>query len=156
MAMGFEGTYKAVVVDNVDPTAQNRLQVTVPDVGIQSAWANPLSGSSGDQLPVVGDEVLVQFEGGDSDRPLWNREAAAAPTGSSYGGVYRATVIDNLDPAQSNRLQVQVPDVLGSDAAWATASASLGTVSELPAIGAGVWVQFAGGDPSHPEWTGVQ
>jgi hypothetical protein len=156
MTTGYEGTYKAVVVDNVDPTAQNRLQVTVPDVGIQSAWANPLSGSSGGQLPAVGDEVLVQFEGGDSDRPAWNRDAAAVPAGATYGGVYRATVIDNLDPTQSARLHVQVPDVLGSNAAWATASASLGPVSELPAIGTGVWVQFAGGDPSRPEWTGVQ
>jgi hypothetical protein len=35
-------------------------------------------------------------------------------------------------------------------------SASLGTVSQLPAVGSGVWVQFDDGDPSHPEWTGVQ
>jgi uncharacterized protein involved in type VI secretion and phage assembly len=156
MATGYGGTYKAVVIDNGDPMTQNRLMVTVPDVGVESAWANPLSGSSSGHLPAVGDEVLVQFEGGDSDHPVWQHDGAAAPTTATYVGVYRATVIDNLDPVQSNRLQVQVPDVLGGEAVWATASASLGTVSQLPEVGSGVWVQFDGGDPSHPEWTGVQ
>jgi hypothetical protein len=155
MAIGYGGTYKAAVVDNVDPMVQNRLMVTVPEVGIQSAWANPLPGSSGGTLPAVGDEVLVQFEGGDTERPVWQRDATVS-TGTSYVGVYRATVVDNVDPSQSNRVQVQVPDVLGTDAVWAAAAASLGTVSELPAVGSGVWVQFEGGDPSHPEWTGVQ
>jgi hypothetical protein len=156
MAMGYGGTYKAAVVDNVDPMVQNRLRVTVPEVGIQSAWANPLSGSSGGTLPAVGDEVLVQFEGGDTERPVWQRDGATVSTGTSYVGVYRATVIDNVDPSHSNRVQVQVPDALGTDAVWAAAAAALGTVSELPAVGSGVWVQFEGGDPSHPEWTAVQ
>jgi Type VI secretion system/phage-baseplate injector OB domain len=156
MAMGYGGTYKAVVVDNADPMGQSRLMVRVPDVGLESAWANPLSGSSGDRVPAVGDEVMIQFEGGDSDRPVWDRDGAAVSVSTTYGGVYRAIVIDNLDPAQSHRLQVQVPDVLGSDPVWAVAAASLGSISEVPAIGTGVWVQFDGGDPNRPEWTGVQ
>jgi hypothetical protein len=156
MATGYGGTYQAVVVNNVDPMAQNRLMVTVAEVGIESAWANSLSGSSGGTLPVIGDGVLVQFEDEDSERPVWIRDGAAVTTGARYGGVYRATVMDNLDPSQSNHLQVQVPDVLGTDAVWAAASSSLGLVSELPVVGTGVWVQFDGGDPSHPEWTGVQ
>jgi hypothetical protein len=154
--MGYGGTYKAVVVDNVDPMAQNRLMITLAEIGIESAWANSLSGSSGGTVPAVGDEVLVQFEGGDTDRPVWHRDGTAVSAGARYPGVYRATVIDNLDPAQSNRLQVQVPDLLGTDAVWAPASASLGPAPELPAVGTGVWLQFDGGDPSHPEWTGVQ
>jgi hypothetical protein len=156
MAVGYTGTYRAMVVDNVDPMVRNRLMVTIPDVGIESAWAEPLSGSSDGQLPAIGDEVLVQFEGGDSDRPVWNRGGSTVSTSASYGGVYRATVVNNLDPTQANRLQVEVPEVLGTDAVWATASASLGTVAELPGIAASVWVQFVGGDVSHPEWTGVQ
>ena len=156
MATGYGGTYKGLVVDNVDPMVQNRLMVTVPDVGVESSWANPLSGSSSGQLPAVGEAVLVQFEGGDSDHPVWQHDGAAAPTGTTYVGLYRATVIDNLDPMQSSRLEVQVPDVLGSEAVWASASASLGAVSELPAVGSGVWVQFDGADLSRPEWTGVQ
>jgi uncharacterized protein involved in type VI secretion and phage assembly len=156
MPTGYGDTYKAVVVDNVDPMGQSRLMVTVPDVGAESAWANPLSGSSGGSLPAVGDEVLVQFEGGDSDHPVWHGAGAAVPASATYPGVYRATVMDNLDPAQSGRLQVQVPDVLGTGGMWASASTSLGTVSEPPAIGSGVWVQFDGGDPNRPEWTGIQ
>lgn len=153
MATGYGGTYKAVVTDNADPSGQNRLRVTVPDVGIDSAWAASLAGASASSPPAVGDEVMVQFEGGDTDYPVWQRDGAAAPT---HAGVYRATVVDNVDPMQSNRLQVQVPDVLGSEAVWAAPSPSLGSVSELPGVGAGVWVQFEGGDPSHPQWTGVQ
>jgi hypothetical protein len=130
--------------------------VTVPDVGLESAWANPLSGFPGGGLPAVGDEVMVQFEGGDSEHPVWNRDGAAVSTSARYEGVYRAIVLDNMDPSQANRLHVQVPDVLGSEGVWAAASAQLGAVSELPAVGAGVWVIFGGGDPSHPEWTGLQ
>jgi hypothetical protein len=156
MALGYGGTYKAVVVDNVDPMVQNRLMLTVPEVGIDSAWASPLSGSSGGTVPAVGDEVQVQFEGGDSDRPVWHRDGAAVSAAAHYPGVYRATVIDDVDPSQSHRLQVQVPDVLGGEAVWAAASASLGAPPEPPAVGSGVWVQFDGGDPNHPEWTGVQ
>jgi hypothetical protein len=154
--MAYGGTYRAVVLDNVDPMAENRLMVTIPEVGIESTWARPLSGSSGGTIPAVGDEVVVQFEAGDSERPVWHRDGAAAPGGATYPGVYRATVINNLDPEQSNRLQVQIPDVPGADAVWAAASASLGSAPQLPAIGTGVWVQFDGGDANHPEWTGVQ
>jgi hypothetical protein len=32
MATGYGGTYKAVVMDNVDPMVQNRLMVSVPEV----------------------------------------------------------------------------------------------------------------------------
>jgi uncharacterized protein involved in type VI secretion and phage assembly len=156
MATGYGGTYKAVVVDNADPMVQNRLKVTVPDVGIESAWANAVPGTESSHLPSLGDEVLVEFEGGDSERPVWHRSGAAAPAGPTYVGSYRATVMDNLDPMQTNRLHVQVPDALGNEPVWATASPSLGTVSELPAVGSEVRVQFEGGDPSHPEWTGVQ
>jgi hypothetical protein len=155
MATGYGGTYKAVVVDNLDPHVQNRLQVRVPDVGIESTWANPMSSSAG-ALPAIGEEVFVQFVGGDSDQPVWNRDGTAAPAPTTYFGVYQALVVDNQDPNRSNRLSVQVPDVLGNESAWATASPALGSVSELPAVGSGVWVQFEAGDPSHPQWTGVR
>src|SRR5262249_18775271 len=141
---------------NVDPMVQNRLMVTVPDVGVESAWANALSGSSGDSVPAVGEEVFVQFDGGDSDRPVWRRDQAAGGAGGAHGGGSSATGLANGAPMQSNRLQVQVPDVPACEAVWATASASLGSVSELPAVGSVVRVQFDNGDPAYPHWVGIQ
>ncbi|HMC38577.1 MAG TPA: phage baseplate assembly protein V [Acidimicrobiales bacterium] len=156
MATGFGGTYKAVVLDNQDPSGENRLNVSVPDVGIDSAWAKPLDGSSGAALPAVADEVLVQFEGGDTDHPVWHRDGVAAPARPNYPGVYQGTVVDNLDPEQANRLNVQVPDVLGYESVWAAPGPSVGSGGEPPAVGAGVWVEFEGGDSDHPRWTGVR
>lgn len=74
-------------------------------------------------------------------------------------GKYRGTVINNVDPMQKGRLQVQVPDVLGvAMSSWAMPCVPLtgpqmGTYF-LPLIGSGVWVEFEGGDPDYPIWTG--
>ena len=156
VATGYGGTYQAVVIDNVDPNYENRLLVRVPEAGIEAAWAAARSGSSGGPLPAVGDEVLVQFEGGDTDHPVWHGAGFAAPATATHGGVYRGTVIDNVDPNQSNRVKVEVPDVLGTEPAWAAASAALGSSPSLPDVGTGVWVEFENGSPEHPIWTGLQ
>lgn len=68
MATGYGGTYKGIVVDKEDPSGQNRLKLTVPEVGVDE-WAVP--SSSGHPLPAVGESVMVQFEGGDTDHPVW-------------------------------------------------------------------------------------
>ncbi len=81
-----------------------------------------------------------------------------------YYGKYRGTVINNLDPMQLGRLQVQVPDVLGLvPSSWAEACAPLAGptgppmgVYLVPPIGAGVWVEFEQGDPDYPIWTGCR
>lgn len=75
-----------------------------------------------------------------------------------YFGKYRGVVTDNDDPFRRGRLEVEVPAVFGSEAAWAMpcvpyAGAGVGFHS-LPDPGAGVWVEFEGGDPSFPVWTG--
>jgi len=77
---------------------------------------------------------------------------------SRYLGKYRGTVSDNSDPTGRGRLQVRVPAVLGDLAVWAMpcvpyAGAGVGFYS-LPEPGAGVWVEFEGGDPSYPIWVG--
>ena len=158
MAAGYGGTYRASVVDNADPLTQDRLSVLVPDVGYDATWARPCFSPGSVDLPAVGDEVLISFEGGDSDYPVWQTLAGGepvAPAGDGYAGVYRAIVIDNADPGEASRLQVSVPEVWGSDAAWATPATSLGDGPQLPEIGAEIWVQFDGGDPSYPIWLGV-
>jgi hypothetical protein len=158
MATGYGGTYRATVVDNMDPTMQNRLLVVVPEVtGSGSAWAMPSQSSSGAALPSVGEEVHVSYEHGDSDYPVWQSTATSSMPGHAggvYPGMYHGTVMDNIDPMQTYRLLVSVPDVAGSTTLWATRSPLLGD-AELPSVGQGVWVQFENGDPSYPVWVGI-
>ncbi|MFY9720117.1 MAG: phage baseplate assembly protein V [Candidatus Cybelea sp.] len=76
-----------------------------------------------------------------------------------YYGIYRATVVENVDPMFLGRLLVIVPDVGGiTPSTWAMpcvpiAGKQMG-VFVVPQLGAGVWVQFEGGDPDYPVWTG--
>ena len=83
----------------------------------------------------------------------WHGSSRAQAT--QYFGVYRATVLSNADPEQRYRLQVDVPAVPAASGEWAMPSIPYptGTVV-LPPVGALVWVQFEGGDPSYPLWTG--
>jgi uncharacterized protein involved in type VI secretion and phage assembly len=77
-------------------------------------------------------------------------------------GKYRATVIDNADPAQRGRLRLKIPDVLGeADSTWAEAcvplagptGAAMG-VYLVPPVNTGVWVEFERGDADYPIWVG--
>jgi hypothetical protein len=79
MATGYGGTYAGSVVNNVDPLMQNRLQVVVPEVygPDVSGWAMPSVAPGDDSTPAVGDKVWISFERGDSDYPVWERDAAA-------------------------------------------------------------------------------
>jgi len=74
-------------------------------------------------------------------------------------GKYRGRVENNADPQGIGRVQVSCPAALGAAArSWAMpcvpyAEPGVG-LSILPPVGAGVWVEFEGGDPDHPIWTG--
>ena len=76
-----------------------------------------------------------------------------------FYGKHRGLVLNNIDPMQKGRLLVQVPDVLGLGmSSWALpcmpmAGPQMG-VYVVPLIGSGVWVEFEGGDPDYPIWTG--
>jgi hypothetical protein len=158
VATGYGGTYRGTVVDNIDPTMQNRLLVLVPEVKVEPGWAKPPVAPYSGQVPAVGDEVAILFEGGDSDYPVWQSDLASVSSGSTtgrYAGAYRATVIDNIDPMQNGRLQVSVPDALGYEPVWATRSQSLGSDSPMPEVGSTVTVQFEEGDANHPVWLGI-
>ncbi len=80
-------------------------------------------------------------------------------SGATYYGIYRATVVNNIDPMQIGRIMVLVPDVGGiTPSTWAMpavpiAGKQMGTFM-VPQVGAGVWVQFEAGDPDRPVWTG--
>jgi uncharacterized protein involved in type VI secretion and phage assembly len=73
-------------------------------------------------------------------------------------GKYRGTVVDNADPSSRGRLKVRCTAALGDTEPWAMpcvpyAGPGVGLVA-LPPVGAGVWVEFEGGDPSYPIWVG--
>jgi len=76
-----------------------------------------------------------------------------------FYGKYRGLVLNNIDPEQRGRLMVQVPDVLGLGlSSWAMPCVPMAGIQMgayfVPLIGSGVWVEFEGGDPDYPIWTG--
>jgi hypothetical protein len=78
---------------------------------------------------------------------------------SQFFGKYRGKVENNIDPLQLGRIQVSVPAVLGDGRlSWAMpcvpfAGSGVGFFA-IPPVGANVWVEFEGGDPDYPIWSG--
>ena len=75
---------------------------------------------------------------------------------TKYYGKYRGTVLNNVDPMQQGRLQVDVPDVLGGmPSSWAMPCVPFaGTQAGMwavPDIGSGVWMEFEQGDSELPD-----
>jgi len=76
-----------------------------------------------------------------------------------FYGKYRGTVVNNVDPLQTGRIQAIVPDVSSViPTSWAMpcvpiAGKQMGTFV-VPQVGAGVWVEFEQGDPDYPIWVG--
>jgi hypothetical protein len=75
-----------------------------------------------------------------------------------FFGKYRGQVVDNDDPANRGRLQVIVPAVMRNVPIWALPCLPYGGPNmglyTIPEVGAGVWVEFEAGNPSHPIWVG--
>jgi len=76
-----------------------------------------------------------------------------------YFGKYRGTVSDNDDPTSRGRLKVKVPAVLDNLEVWAMpcvpyAGDGVGSYI-IPETGSGVWIEFEGGDPAYPIWSGA-
>jgi Type VI secretion system/phage-baseplate injector OB domain len=74
-------------------------------------------------------------------------------------GKFQGSVFNNIDPDNLGRLQAFVPSVLGDvPTGWAKpcvpyAGPTSGFYS-VPPVGAGVWIEFEGGDVSLPIWAG--
>lgn len=74
-------------------------------------------------------------------------------------GKYRGQVIDNIDPMQTGRLLVLVPDAAGLiPGTWAMPCMPFAGPQQgmfvVPSIGSGVWVEFEHGDTDYPVWVG--
>ncbi|MFJ3306452.1 phage baseplate assembly protein V [Streptomyces sp. NPDC086549] len=81
------------------------------------------------------------------------------PGARRFYGKYRGAVVQNTDPLGMGRLLVSVPDVFGLfPTSWAMPCVPLAGLQSgvfvVPAPQAGVWVEFEGGNPDHPIWTG--
>jgi Type VI secretion system/phage-baseplate injector OB domain len=75
-----------------------------------------------------------------------------------YWGKYRGIVVDNADPLAMGRLLIEAPQVPAVAENWAMpcvpyAGFQVGFFA-MPEIGASVWVEFEGGNPSFPIWAG--
>lgn len=73
-------------------------------------------------------------------------------------GKYAGKVVSNTDSQQMGRLQVSCAAVLGAELVWALpcvpyAGPGVGFYF-IPPVGAGVWIEFEGGDVSRAIWTG--
>ena len=78
---------------------------------------------------------------------------------SQFFGKYRGKVENNIDPLLLGRVQISVPAVLGDGKlSWALpcapyAGPGVGLFA-IPPVGANIWVEFEGGDPDYPIWSG--
>jgi uncharacterized protein involved in type VI secretion and phage assembly len=79
-----------------------------------------------------------------------------------FYGKYRGLVVDNADSEHLGRLRLRVPGVLGDEVVtgWATPCAPYGGDANqgflfVPEVGAGVWVEFEGGNLDLPIWVGM-
>jgi uncharacterized protein involved in type VI secretion and phage assembly len=75
-----------------------------------------------------------------------------------FFGKHRGTVVNNVDPLQIGRVQVSVPNVTIIPGSWAMPCFPVTGIQTgvftVPLVGAGVWVEFEGGDADFPIWTG--
>ena len=78
---------------------------------------------------------------------------------TQFFGKYRGKVAANKDPLNLGRIQVSVPAIFGEGRqSWALpctpyAGKDVGFFT-IPPVEANVWVEFEGGDPDYPIWSG--
>ncbi len=77
-----------------------------------------------------------------------------------YYGKYRGYVSKVADPLNLGRIQARVPRLLGDTPTdWAMPCSPYAGPDQglfvIPELGAGVWIEFEGGDLSRPIWSGM-
>ncbi|HKG79025.1 MAG TPA: phage baseplate assembly protein V [Pyrinomonadaceae bacterium] len=78
---------------------------------------------------------------------------------SRFFGKYRGVVTNVDDPNKIGRITAQVPEILHEEESpWALPATPFAGPGHglvlIPEVGDGVWIEFEGGDPSRPIWTG--
>ncbi|MEN8175233.1 MAG: phage baseplate assembly protein V [Pseudomonadota bacterium] len=128
----FYGKYRGMVLNNVDPMSQGRLQVQVPDVAglAPASWAMPCVPIAGLQngmvaLPVIGSGVWVEFEQGNPDHPIW--------TGCFWGSAAEVPALALATPPGTPAITLQTPLQNGL------------TISDLPGPTGGIMLKSTTG-----------
>src|SRR5689334_1403488 len=85
-------------------------------------------------------------------------DASGKPNIKRFYGKYRGKVIDNVDPLFLGRIMALVPAISEIPLTWAMpcvpyAGPGVGFYA-IPPLDANVWIEFEGGDPDYPIWTG--
>ncbi len=109
------------------------------------------------QRPSSGSSIGVRYRAGgryssvllQQGRVTIDTDRAEVPTLMACG-IYRGTVLENVDPLAQRRLRIQVPSVSGDEARWALACLQPGGSDEIPGTGDEVWVAFELCDSSRP------
>jgi uncharacterized protein involved in type VI secretion and phage assembly len=106
LARRFYGKYRGTVVNNIDPMQIGRIQAIVVDVtGIApSSWAMPCVPVAGINtgvftVPQIGSGVWIEYEQGDSDRPIW--------VGGYWGSAAEVPVLARSVPPAVNGITLQ-------------------------------------------------
>jgi uncharacterized protein involved in type VI secretion and phage assembly len=69
--MNLYGVYRGTVTANGDPQGRGRVQVSVPEAGIDSIWAPGCLPAGGHTASIhMGSTVIVSFETGDPAYPI--------------------------------------------------------------------------------------
>lgn len=75
-----------------------------------------------------------------------------------YWGKYRGKVLITADPLGLGRIKAQVPGISDTALGWALPCVPVSVLGDpvrhVPRIGTHVWIEFEGGDPDYPIWTG--
>ena len=90
----YYGPYIGIVIDRLDPKTLQRVRLIVPEIGIvapnKTDWAlpttSPVSGVAdvgNVQVPQIGAQVMVWFQGGNADRPVYGGGVVGYPRGVS-------------------------------------------------------------------------
>jgi uncharacterized protein involved in type VI secretion and phage assembly len=126
------GKHRGVVLNNVDPLQQGRLQVKVPGVvwDISTTWAMPCVPIAGIQngmlaLPIVGSSVWVEFEQGNLDHPIW--------VGCFWGSAAELPALALATPPGIPAITLQTPLQNGL------------TISDMPGPAGGITLKSAAG-----------
>lgn len=101
---------------------------------------------------------ITTFGSGTAPGSIGTLDKSGKPNIRRFYGKYRGKVADNVDPLFLGRILPIVPAVSELPLTWATpcvpyAGLEVGLCA-IPPIDANVWIEFEGGDPDFPIWTG--